>query len=262
MSLREKTNEVLQLAHDHMRLYLPHYKQGHNVYDAILSVIESSRPAAGVDGELLAAAKAGLSALYNFPAFACTPPVGDVAIARKAREQLQEALQRAEAKPAGEPAASRMKFDEFIAEATRLGITAHDLVPALAARPEFADCLPEQKPAASARRVSVDAGALQMVRNALQRDADEGKPVRAEMLAALDATTQPADSAAKDREISRLTGELLGAALQMKELLQQLETSRLDFSALTALHEDCRKQLEAAQVDAERYRWLRDQFIG
>jgi hypothetical protein len=64
------------------------------------------------------------------------------------------AIQRAEAskKPI-------MTFDEFIAEGTRLGITMHDLAPALAARPEFADCLPTD-PAKSAEhaRAVVDNG--------------------------------------------------------------------------------------------------------
>lgn len=42
----------------------------------------------------------------------------------------------------------------------------------------------------SKQYVMVDAGALQMVRNALQRDAEEGKTARAEMLAELDAATR------------------------------------------------------------------------
>lgn len=52
--------------------------------------------------------------------------------------------------------------------------------------------------------VMVDSGALQMVRNALRRDAGNGIRIRAEMLAALDAATHPApgvpDDVARDAE--------------------------------------------------------------
>ena len=45
--------------------------------------------------------------------------------------------------------------------------------------------------------VLVNAGALQMVRNALQRDADDGRSARGEMLAELDAVTKPAPAQAQ-----------------------------------------------------------------
>ncbi|MFM6987103.1 MAG: hypothetical protein ACKOXG_00340, partial [Arenimonas sp.] len=48
------------------------------------------------------------------------------------------------------------------------------------------DVMPADAPAqASGRRVAVDAGALQMVINALRRDAEDGRPVRGEMADAL-----------------------------------------------------------------------------
>lgn len=50
--------------------------------------------------------------------------------------------------------------------------------------------LVDPKPASSGRQVLVEAGGLQMVRNALRRDADEGRKARAEMLHELDAATE------------------------------------------------------------------------
>ena len=50
----------------------------------------------------------------------------------------------------------------------------------------------------TSRMVMVNAGALQMVRNALKRDADEGKASRGEMLAELDKATTPADPMVPD----------------------------------------------------------------
>ena len=58
--------------------------------------------------------------------------------------------------------------------------------------------------ARSARRVSVDSGALAMVLNALRRDAAEGKASRQEMVDELEATISPAPDRA---EVLRLADE-------------------------------------------------------
>ena len=59
--------------------------------------------------------------------------------------------------------------------------------------------------------VLVDAGALQMVRNALKRDAESGNQARAEMLDELDKATTPQDRAAFDlvAEASRILCDAL-----------------------------------------------------
>ena len=59
--------------------------------------------------------------------------------------------------------------------------------------------------ARSARRVSVDSGALAMVLNALRRDAAEGKASRQEMVDELEATISPAPDRA---EVLRLAREM------------------------------------------------------
>ena len=59
--------------------------------------------------------------------------------------------------------------------------------------------------ARSARRVSVDSGALAMVLNALRRDAAEGKASRQEMVDELEATISPATDRA---EVLRLADEM------------------------------------------------------
>ena len=58
--------------------------------------------------------------------------------------------------------------------------------------------------ARSARRVSVDSGAIAMVLNALRRDAAEGKASRQEMVDELEATISPAPDRA---EVLRLTAK-------------------------------------------------------
>ena len=58
--------------------------------------------------------------------------------------------------------------------------------------------------ARSARRVSVDSGAIAMVLNALRRDAAEGKASRQEMVDELEATISPAPDRA---EVLRLADE-------------------------------------------------------
>ena len=59
--------------------------------------------------------------------------------------------------------------------------------------------------ARSARRVSVDSGAIAMVLNALRRDATEGKASRQEMVDELEATISPAPDRA---EVLRLADEM------------------------------------------------------
>ena len=59
--------------------------------------------------------------------------------------------------------------------------------------------------ARSARRVSVDSGAIAMVLNALRRDAAEGKASRQEMVDELEATISPAPDRA---EVLRLADEM------------------------------------------------------
>ena len=39
--LRDSVIEALQLAHDHMRLYLPHYTEKHNVFDTVTRALKS-----------------------------------------------------------------------------------------------------------------------------------------------------------------------------------------------------------------------------
>ena len=39
--------EALRLAHEHMQLYLPHYRENHNVFDAVNSALTHARPAQG-----------------------------------------------------------------------------------------------------------------------------------------------------------------------------------------------------------------------
>ena len=38
---RDSVIEALQLAHDHMRLYLPHYTEKHNVFDTVTRALKS-----------------------------------------------------------------------------------------------------------------------------------------------------------------------------------------------------------------------------
>jgi len=57
----------------------------------------------------------------------------------------------------------------------------------------------------------VDSGALQMVRLALQRDAEEGKKSRGEMLEALDAGTQHVEGASVTAALEEALLNMLGA---------------------------------------------------
>lgn len=75
---------------------------------------------------------------------------------------------------------------------------------------KVADSLPwydfGTRPAVRGFEVAVNAGALQMVRNALQRDADEGKQSRKEMLAELEATIRPLAAAPQPTESAQKGG--------------------------------------------------------
>ena len=65
--------------------------------------------------------------------------------------------------------------------------------------------------------VLVDAGALQMVRNALKRDVESGNQARAEMLDELDKATTPqerADVLQEELSKERLKNEVLMQALR------------------------------------------------
>ena len=77
--------------------------------------------------------------------------------------------------------------------------------------------------------VMVDSGALQMVRNAFQRDARNGMRIRAEMLAALDAATHPApgvpDDVVRDAERWRVSELISGAALKHPDSRTEAENT-------------------------------------
>lgn len=79
-----------------------------------------------------------------------------------------------------------------------------DAVNALRAAIQQAEAKTGESVVKNGHMVMVDSGALQMVRNALQRDARNGMRIRAEMLAALDAATHPApgvpDGVVRDAE--------------------------------------------------------------
>ena len=60
---RDSVIEALQLAHDHMRLYLPHYTEKHNVFDTVTRALKSQLAALDPRAEALRIARAALDEL-------------------------------------------------------------------------------------------------------------------------------------------------------------------------------------------------------
>ena len=60
---RDSMIEALQLAHDHMRLYLPHYTEKHNVFDTVTRALKSQPAAPDQRDEALRIARAALDEL-------------------------------------------------------------------------------------------------------------------------------------------------------------------------------------------------------
>ena len=50
---RDSVIEALQLAHDHMRLYLPHYTEKHNVFDTVTRALKSQLAALDPRAEVI-----------------------------------------------------------------------------------------------------------------------------------------------------------------------------------------------------------------
>ena len=76
---RDSVIEALQLAHDHMRLYLPHYTEKHNVFDTVTRALKSQL------GKEVIAGEVGEVADKLFGVFASSPAI-DSAMQRKEGE--------------------------------------------------------------------------------------------------------------------------------------------------------------------------------
>ena len=57
--------EALQLAHDHMRLYLPHYTEKHNVFDTVTRALKSQLAAPDPRDEVIRLSRETLAGIVS-----------------------------------------------------------------------------------------------------------------------------------------------------------------------------------------------------
>lgn len=63
--LRDSVIEALQLAHDHMRLYLPHYTEKHNVFDTVTRALKSQLAAPDPRDEVIRLSRETLAGIVS-----------------------------------------------------------------------------------------------------------------------------------------------------------------------------------------------------
>ena len=62
---RDSVIEALQLAHDHMRLYLPHYTEKHNVFDTVTRALKSQLAAPDPRDEVIRLSRETLAGIVS-----------------------------------------------------------------------------------------------------------------------------------------------------------------------------------------------------